>query len=101
MLEGVLALNAIWFAMGTVSLHQYDTWQLSWWLYHGQLLLGVITTVVMLARRYEQVRRFRLTAYFAAAGLIATAVLSITAAILWRGAIQRTPAWRLADGDRA
>lgn len=75
--DGVMALVAAWFAVGTVSLHGFETWRLSWWLYHGQLLLGVVTAVWALSRTYEQLRHFRLTTYYAALGLIVTGGLAL------------------------
>ena len=52
--DGVMALIAAWFTIGTISLHAFEVWRLSWWLYHGQLLLGVITAVWALSRRNEK-----------------------------------------------
>src|SRR5690606_20913045 len=52
--DGVMALIAGWQLLGTVSLHSFETWHLSWWLYHILLLLGVITALVSLALAYEQ-----------------------------------------------
>lgn len=75
--DGVMALIAGWQLLGTVSLHSFETWHLSWWLYHILLLLGVITALVSLALAYEQVRRFRLTYYYAGFGLVATAGLAL------------------------
>src|SRR5690606_40903156 len=57
------------------SLFPYTT--LFRFLYHILLLLGVITALVSLALAYEQVRRFRLTYYYAGFGLVATAGLAL------------------------
>ena len=80
--DGVMALIAIWLTLGTVSMHGFAVWQLSWWLYHLLLLLGAITAVAILAKSYEQLRRFRLTYYYLAIGLIATAALTLWASHL-------------------
>ena len=80
--DGVMVLIAIWLTLGTVSMHGFDVWRLSWWLYHLLLLLGAITAVAILAQSYEQLRRFRLTYYYLAIGLIATAALTLWASHL-------------------
>ena len=77
--DGVMALIAAWFAIGSISMHAFAAWKLSWWLYHGQLLLGVITAVYALSQTYEQLRQFRLTTYYAALGLVATGGLALLA----------------------
>ena len=87
--DGVMALIAAWFAIGAVSMHAFPTWQLSWWLYHVQLLLGVGTAVIVLGLAYEQVRRFRLTTYYAATGLITTAALALLASHFFSQAVER------------
>ncbi len=81
--DGVMALLSAWFAIGTVSLHGFTLWHLSWWLYHILLLMGVITAVLALGRTYEQLRRFRLTTYYAAISLIVTAALALLASHLF------------------
>lgn len=77
--DGTMALIAAWFAIGTISLHGFTLWQLSWWLYHVQLLLGAVTAVYVLILEYEKLRQFRLTYYYAALGLIVTAALALFA----------------------
>ncbi len=81
--DQVMALLAAWFAISTVSLHGFPIWHLSWWLYHILLLMGVITAVLALGRTYEQLRRFRLTPYYAAISLIVTAALTLLASHLF------------------
>ncbi|MFZ1395772.1 MAG: HAMP domain-containing sensor histidine kinase [Candidatus Promineifilaceae bacterium] len=80
--DGVMALIAVWLAIGTISMHVFDLWLLSWWLYHLLLLMGAITAVAVLIHSYEQLRRFRLTYYYLAIGLIATAALTLWASHL-------------------
>jgi signal transduction histidine kinase len=80
--DGVMALISVWLAIGTVSMHGFDLWLLSWWLYHLLLLMGAITAVAVLIQSYEQLRRFRLTYYYLAIGLIATAALTLWASHL-------------------
>ncbi|MCB8965333.1 MAG: HAMP domain-containing sensor histidine kinase [Chloroflexota bacterium] len=87
--DGVMALIAAWIAIGSVSLHQFALWHISWWIYHVQLLLGAITAVGVLGQRYEQLRRFRLTAYVAAAGLIVTAALTLLSSHLFAQIVER------------
>lgn len=87
--DGVMALIAIWLALGTVSMHQFPTWRLSWWIYHLYLLLGAIVAILVLVRRYEQLRRFHLTAYFTAAGLIVTAALTLLASHLFAQVVEQ------------
>ena len=80
--DGVMVLISIWLALGTISMHGFAVWRLSWWLYHALLLMGAITAVVVLVQSYEQLRRFRLTYYYLAVGLIATAGLTLWASHL-------------------
>ncbi|MEZ4591505.1 MAG: HAMP domain-containing sensor histidine kinase [Chloroflexota bacterium] len=80
--DAVMALISVWLAIGTISMHGFDLWLLSWWLYHLLLLMGAITAVAVLIQSYEQLRRFRLTYYYLAIGLIATAALTLWASHL-------------------
>ena len=80
--DGVMVLIAVWLAIGTVSMHGFELWRLSWWLYHVLLLMGAITALAVLIQSYEQLRRFRLTYYYLAIGLIATAALTLWASHL-------------------
>ncbi|MAT98657.1 MAG: hypothetical protein CL608_16060 [Anaerolineaceae bacterium] len=80
--DGVMVLIAVWLAIGTISMHGFDLWHLSWWLYHVMLLMGAITAVGVLVQSYEQLRRFRLTYYYLAIGLIATVGLMLWASHL-------------------
>jgi signal transduction histidine kinase len=80
--DGIMSLIAVWLALGTVSMHGFDLWRLSWWLYHVLLLMGAITAVGVLVQSYEQLRRFRLTYYYLAIGLIATVGLTLWASHL-------------------
>lgn len=87
--DGIMALIAVWLVLGTVSMHGFAVWQLSWWLYHVLLLMGAITAVAVLVQSYEQLRRFRLTYYYLAVGLIATAGLTLWASHLVAGFVQQ------------
>lgn len=87
--DGTMALIAAWFTIGTVSLHGFPTWQLSWWIYHLQLLLGVITAVYVLISAYEKLRQFRLTYYYAAIGLVVTAALALLASHLFSTLVEQ------------
>ncbi len=80
--DGVMGLIAAWFTLGTVSLHSFPTWHVSWWLYHGQLLAGVVAAVWVLVLSYERLRQFRPAVYYAALGIIVTGGLSLLAAHL-------------------
>lgn len=82
LVDGVMALIAVWFVLGTISMHSFPSWHLSWWLYHGFLLMGVITAVVALAKEYENLREFRLLHYYAAIGLILTGGLTLLSSFL-------------------
>jgi signal transduction histidine kinase len=80
--DGVMILIAVWLAFGTISMHGFDLWRLSWWLYHAMLLMGAITAVGVLVKSYEQLRRFRLTYYYLAIGIIVTVGLMLWASHL-------------------
>ncbi|WP_420630895.1 sensor histidine kinase [Candidatus Leptofilum sp.] len=87
--DAVMVLISVWLAIGTVSMHLFDLWLLSWWLYHLLLLMGAITAVAVLIQSYEQLRRFRLTYYYLAIGLIATAALALWASHLVAEFVQK------------
>lgn len=80
--DGVMGMIASWFVLATISMHSFAIWQLSWWLYHGLLLMGVVTAVVVLAQAYEDLREFQLSYYYAAIGLILTVGLALFSAFL-------------------
>jgi len=81
--DGLMALIALWFALGTISMHKFPLFQLSWWLYHVLILLGASTAMVALTREYEQLRRFSLTRYYAMIGLIFTAAVALLTSYLF------------------
>ncbi len=82
-LDGLMAFEAGWYAVATVSMFRFAQNKASWWLYHVLLLLGFLIAIYALWRAYEQVRTFRLTRYFAATSLIVTAALALLAAQLY------------------
>ncbi len=88
--DGIIALIAFWLALGTISMHGFDLWHLSWWLYHLFLLMGTSTAVGVLVQSYEQLRRFRLTYYYLALGLIVTAGLMLWASHLVAEFVQQS-----------
>ncbi len=81
--DGLMAFEAGWYAVATVSLFRFPVWQASWWLYHALLLLGFLIASYALWRAYEQVRVFRLTRYYAGTSLIVTAALALLAAQIY------------------
>ncbi|MCC7362150.1 MAG: HAMP domain-containing histidine kinase [Anaerolineales bacterium] len=82
-IDGLMAFEAGWYATATVSMFRFELWRVGWWMYHVLLLLGFLIAIYALWRAYEQVRTFRLTAYFAATSLIVTAALALLAAQLY------------------
>ena len=88
--DGVMVLIAVWLALGTISMHGFELWHLSWWLYHVMLLMGAITAVGVLVQSYEQLRRFRLTRYYLAVGLITTVGLTLWASNLVAEFVQQS-----------
>ncbi|MCB0037366.1 MAG: hypothetical protein KDE51_25215, partial [Anaerolineales bacterium] len=88
-IDGTMALTAAWLAIASVSMHGFDLWNLSWWLYHIELVLGATTAVTILILEYRQVRQFRLTHYYAAIGLILTAALALTASHFFSRSVER------------
>lgn len=87
--DGVMVLIAIWLTVGTVSMHSFDVWLLSWWIYHLLLLIAAITAVGILTQSYEKLRRFQPTHYYLAIGLIVTAALTLWASHLVAEFVQR------------
>jgi signal transduction histidine kinase len=88
-LDGVMALIAVWLAIATVSQNQFDTWHLSWWIYHILLLNSAITAGFYLIREYEQVRQFSLTRYYAITSLVVMAGLALLTSFFYSQAVQR------------
>ncbi len=87
--DGGMALIAVWFVVAALSMHGFENWHLSWWLYHVLLLMGVATAVVILAQAYEELREFQLTYYYAAIGLILTVGLALISAYLVSRFVER------------
>ncbi len=82
-IDGLMAFEAGWYTVATISMFRFATWQAGWWLYHVLLLLGFLIATYALWRAYEQVRTFRLTRYYAATSLIVTAALALVAAQIY------------------
>jgi signal transduction histidine kinase len=82
-IDGLMAFEAGWYTVATVSMFRFVLWQAGWWLYHVLLLLGFLIATYALWRAYEQVRAFRLTRYYAATSLIVTAALALVAAQIY------------------
>lgn len=81
--DGLMAFEAGWFAIATVSMFRFELWHASWWLYHALLLIGFLVAIYVLARAYEQLRIFRLGRYYVATSLIVTAALALISAQLY------------------
>lgn len=81
--DGVLVLVSFWLFFATISLHNFETWRLSWWMYHFLMLMSFLATVFVLVREYEQTRRFQLMRYYLAASLILTAFLALFASFIF------------------
>ncbi|MBP7998201.1 MAG: hypothetical protein KA314_02285 [Chloroflexi bacterium] len=88
-LDGVMTLIAAWQLYGTLSLHLFTLWHISWWLYHIELLLGVFLATWVMVQRYENLRQFRLTPYFALTSLIITAAVALLASHLFSQFVER------------
>lgn len=97
--DGTMVLIAAWLTIGTISLHGFPIWHWSWWLYHVFLLLGVITAVTVLVLEYEQLRRFRLTYYYAAIGLILTAGVALLASHLFSRLVEGYLVHQIAESE--
>lgn len=87
--DGTMAVIAIWLVWSTVSMHQFSTWQLSWWLYHILLLGSVLLAFVALIIEYEQIRFFRPTWYYFAIGLVVTALMTLLTSYLLSEVVER------------
>lgn len=82
-IDALMAFEAGWFAIASVSLFRFQLWHSSWWLYHALLLIGFLLAVYILWRAYEQLRLFRLARYYLATSLIVTAALALLSAQLY------------------
>ncbi len=81
--DAALAGVAVWLGWATISMHNFATMHLSWWLYHVILLLAFLYTIFVLVRAYERAREFSLVRYYVAVALIATAFLALLASGLF------------------
>jgi signal transduction histidine kinase len=63
-------------------MHNFSTWELSWWLYHVLLLASALLSFAAIIVQYEQVRYFRPTWYYFAIGLVVTAFMTLLASYL-------------------
>lgn len=82
-IDGMLALVCFWMAQATISLHQFDVWRLSWWLYHFMLLTTFLFVLYLLAVEYERARQFRVIWYFLGLSLMLTGLLALVASNLF------------------
>ncbi len=87
--DGTMALVALWLLWATVSMHQFPTWDLSWWLYHVLLLAGALLSFAALISQYEQLRYFRPTWYYFSIGLVITALVTLLASYLMSVVVER------------
>lgn len=81
--DGALGFVALWLMFATISMHNFENWRLSWWMYHFLMLISFLVTAFVLAQAYEQTRRFQLTRYYLAASLILTAFLALFASYIF------------------
>lgn len=81
--DAALTGVAVWLGWATISMHQFATMRLSWWLYHFILLIAFLYTIYVLVREYERARQFSLVRYYVAVSLIATALLALLASGLF------------------
>jgi signal transduction histidine kinase len=63
-------------------MHQFSTWELSWWMCHILLLGSALLTFAALINQYEQIRYFRPTWYYFAIGLVVTALMTLLTSYL-------------------
>ena len=81
--DGALAFVAFWLGWATISMHEFASFRLSWWVYHFVLLISFLFTAYILLREYEQAREFRLLPYYMTVSLIVTAFLALLASGLF------------------
>lgn len=81
-IDGALALVSIWLMEGSISLHLFPLWNLSWWSYHIFLLLSFLFAARVLFMAYEQVRQFSLIRYYVAASVILTMLAALVTSYL-------------------
>ena len=96
-----LAGVAIWLGWATISMHNFASMRLSWWLYHFILLLSFLYTIYVLVRAYERARQFSLVRYYVAVSLIATALLTLLASALFAGFAYRNFVAQIESATRA
>jgi signal transduction histidine kinase len=99
--DASLAFVAFWLAQAGASLHLFEVWQLSWWLYHALLLIGFLVTAGVLLREYERARQFRLVHYYLAIATVVTALLALTASHLYAESTYRQALGDLETTTRA
>lgn len=81
--DGALGFVSLWLMFASISMHNFENWRLSWWMYHFLMLISFLVTAFVLVREYEQTRRFQLTRYYLAASLIATVFLALFASYIF------------------
>ncbi|HTP09670.1 MAG TPA: HAMP domain-containing sensor histidine kinase [Anaerolineae bacterium] len=81
--DAALAGVAVWLGWATISMHNFPSMHVSWWLYHFILLLSFLYTIYVLVHAYEHARQFSLVRYYVAVSLIATALLALLASGLF------------------
>lgn len=81
--DATMTFVSLWLLFATVSMHNFATWTLSWWMYHFLMLISFLVTMIVLIREYEQTRRFQLTRYYLAVSLIFTAFSALFASSLF------------------
>ncbi|HUF38072.1 MAG TPA: ATP-binding protein [Anaerolineales bacterium] len=84
--DAILAYIAFWLGLAAVSMHQFDVWFLSWWMYHFLMLVSFLLGSYFLVAEYEHARRFNLLRYFLAVSLNVTALLVLASTFLYSAA---------------
>lgn len=77
--EAAFAIAAVLLGEAVIAMATMPIWHLSWWMYHGLMLLAFIIAIGAVVLEYERVRHFELTRYFAAISVVATALLALVA----------------------
>ena len=81
--DAVLAYVSFWMGLAAVSMHRFEVWFLSWWMYHFLMLVSFLLTSFFLVAEYEHARQFNLLRYFLAVSLNVVAVLILVSTWLF------------------
>jgi signal transduction histidine kinase len=84
--DAVLAYVSFWLGIAAISMHRFEVWFLSWWMYHFLMLVSFLLITYFLVAEYEHARQFNLLRYFLAVSLNVVGLLVLISTALFSAA---------------